>query len=234
MNVMNSLNGKALQIEERCLVDKHGNVRAGNYMHTSGGHKFWPFDPKPEEFHIETMAHHTANQCRYNGATQSVIHHDRIFYSVAEHSRYVAEYLRDDLGRPDLELEGYLHDAIAEAFIGDLIRPLKYSPSFRAPFFEVEELNEKAGAERFNLAYPFPKEVKLADEAVTAAEVRQVIIYDPEDEWKSGLLHEDAIVAEIEIQMLEPYAAKQFYLEGLRQALDRRHEYRPLPADLRW
>lgn len=46
------------------------HLRTGNYMHTSSGSKYWPMDPRPAEVVIETIAHHLANRCRYNGATQ--------------------------------------------------------------------------------------------------------------------------------------------------------------------
>lgn len=232
MNVMNTIQGEAITIEDRKLVDRHGRSRAGAYMHVSNGRKYFPFDPREDEVDIQVIAHHLACNGRYNGATQHRRFKSRIFYSVAEHSVYVANYLRMDLKRPDLALEGLLHDA-SEAFIGDLIRPLKYSPEFRAPFFAVEEINEVIIGRAFNLVYPFPKEIKQADEAVTAAEVEQIIVKHPEEEFESGLLHDPDKVAPYEIAMFDPFAAKEMFLATFYALVEERDKFRPLPEAFR-
>lgn len=193
-------------------LDKQGQARKGRYMHTSNGRKYWPMDPQPHEVDPNVVAHHLATRARYNGATQHPEFRSKIFYSVAEHSVYVSLYLERELGRPDLALEGLMHDG-SEAFNGDLIRPLKYDEAFRAPFQKVEELNERANAARFGLIYPYPKEVKMADEAVTAAEIQQIVPKFPGEEWESGKLHDDSAVAPYRIMMLEPYEAKQLFLD---------------------
>lgn len=196
-------------------------VRNSRYMHTSNGKKFYPMDPRPDEVHIEVIAHHLATRARYNGATQHPLIKSKIFYSVGEHSVLVARYVTEILKAPQFELEALLHDG-SEAFNGDLIRPLKYDPAFRAPFQKVEELNERAQAQRFGLVYPYPKIVKLADEAVTAAEVQQIVVKDPNDDWDSGKLHDDSTVAPFEIMMLEPYQAKVLFLDYFAEAWKRR------------
>lgn len=232
MNVMNTLNGASLKIEERQLVDRQGRPRVGNYMHLSNGRKYFPFDPRPEDVDIEVIAHHLACNGRWQGATQHKRFKSRIFLSVAEHSVYVARYLAEELNRPDLALEALLHDG-SEGYIGDLIRPLKYSPEFRAPFFAVEQINEVVIGSRFNLVYPFPKEIKMADEAVTEAEHQQVIFRHPDEEWESGLLHETKVCAPYDIQMLDPFPAKEFFLDAYYTIIGQREKYRALPDDFR-
>jgi len=187
------------------------NIRFGNYMHTSVGQKYWPMDPRPDEVNIMTIAHHLANRCRWNGATRHPTDPNRIFYSVAEHSVYCSY-----IGPEDEALERLLHDA-SEAYNGDLIRPLKYSKLFAQPFKQVEEWNEKAIAEAFDLKYPFPPSVKIADEAVTAAEAQQIIEKDPDDEWESGMLHDESFVAPIRIEMWSPIEARQRFLERFEE-----------------
>jgi hypothetical protein len=180
------------------------SVRKGNFMHTFTGRKYWPLDPRAEEVEIETIAHHLAMKARYNGATRG-------FLSVAEHSVYVS------LFEPHLDpMEKLLHDA-SEAYNGDLIRPLKYDPTFSGPFKRVEELNERAVAERFGLQYPFPASVKRADEAVTSAEVNQAIIRAEGEDWDSVLLHDDRIVAPITIQFWDWRSAEQKFLERFEE-----------------
>lgn len=193
-----------------------GPVRQGRYMHTSNGRKYWPLDPRPDEVFVDVVAHHLATRCRYNGAVQHPRITSRIFYSVAEHSVYVADYIAKVLGKPEFALEGLLHDG-SESYNGDLIRPLKYSPEFTAPFKKVEELNELAVARKFGLVYPFPAEVKIADEAVTTAEVQQIVPKHPAEEWDSGRLHDDSQVAPIEIIMLDAYQAKILFLDKFKE-----------------
>ncbi len=202
------------------------NARRGHYMHTSNGKKYWPMDPRPEEVHIDVVAHHLATRCRYNGAVQHPIFRSRIFYSVAEHSVLVSRYIEEVLKQPEYALEGLLHDG-SEAYNGDLIRPLKYDELFREPFKVVEERNERAGAERFGLVYPYPKAVKLADEAVTNAEVAQIIVKAPGEDWSSKL-HDDSHMAPYQIEMMDPFLAKQFFLLRYEELMSRRHLYAPV------
>lgn len=183
--------------------------RVGRYMHTSNGKKYWPLDPRPEEVHIEVIAHHLAMICRYNGATAG-------FYSVAEHS-----YWCSFLVPPKYALEALLHDG-SETYLNDLIRPLKYDESFRKPFLHVEELNERAIARRFQLQYPFPIEVKIADDAMAAAEIAQIVVKDPDDEWVSGKLHDDTTVAPVKIECWSPEVARGMFLKRYDQLIHER------------
>lgn len=183
--------------------------RVGRYMHTSNGKKFWPFDPRPEEVHIEVIAHHLSMTARWQGAT-------RDFLSVAEHSYWCSVCVE-----PGYELEALLHDG-SEGYIGDLIRPLKYDERFREPFKHVEELVERAIAERFGLRYPYPAAIKAVDEAVCAAEEIQAIVKDPSDEWRSGILHDDSVVAPIKIQFWEPAVARRAFLGRFHDIMEQR------------
>lgn len=186
------------------------NDRVGNYMHTASGGKYYPFDPRPEEVDIETIAHHLATRGRFNGATQHRLYPERIHYSVAEHSVYVARYVEKELNRPDLALCALLHDA-SEAYNGDLIRPLKYSKEFAEPFQRIEELNERAVAERFNIQFPYPPEIKIADNAVGLAELLTIVPRDEQEEWIT-MFNDDLVAANIDIDMFDPYFAKQMFL----------------------
>lgn len=181
------------------------------YIHTSSGKKYYPFDPNPDHVDIEVIAHHLATRARWNGATQHKSYPDRILYSVAEHSVYVSLYVESVLRRPDLALEALLHDG-SEAFNGDLIRPLKYSSAFAEPFKKVELINEAAVAKRFQLPLEMSPEVKIADEAVCAAEAIQIVPKHSSEEWKSGRQYDDKLVAPFEIEMLLPYEAKKLFL----------------------
>ncbi len=185
------------------------------YMHLSNGKKYYPFAPRVEDVDINVIAHHLATRARYAGATQHPEHPDRIFYSVAEHSVYCARVMFNVLRRPDLAMVALLHDA-AEAFNGDLIRPLKYSEEFAKPFKRVEEMNEAVIAQAFGLPYPFPKEVKMADEMVGLAEYEQIVPRAPEDKWLSDGGYDAKVPAAIEIEMMLPADARNFFLHTYR------------------
>lgn len=185
------------------------------YAHTASGKKFYPYDCKPDQIDVETIARHLACQARWNGATRHRFITDRIFYSVAEHSVYVADYVAQELNRPDLAFDALMHDA-AEAYIPDLIRPLKYSPEFRAPFKALEEKIEEVIARKYRLQFPMPKEVKHADDAVCLAEWHQIVPRERGEMWGNALVTE-AKPAQIGIAMLQPLEAYQLFMERYTQ-----------------
>jgi len=97
----------------------------GDWIATWSGQKFYFDEPKKYDYTIDEIAHALAFQCRFNG-------HTKAFYSVAQHSilcyRLGKEIavIRDIKLTKETTLALLLHDA-AEAFIGDVVRPLKRS-----------------------------------------------------------------------------------------------------------
>lgn len=162
--------------------------RKGNWMQIYSGKQFWPFDPRVGDFDIIDIATALSRLCRFGG-------HTKRFYSVAEHSVYVSHCVAEE--NPELALWGLLHDG-AEAYIQDLIRPVKYAiPQYK----EIEEVIERAMAEQFGLEFPMPVEVRKADLAVLLAESRDIML-PPPSPWEEksepfsmyieGLHHDDA------------------------------------------
>lgn len=98
-----------MQIETNCLT--------GGWIQTFTGKKFYPLAPRIEHICIEDIAHALSMICRYGG-------HCREFYSVAQHSVMVSDWL------PELKLEGLMHDA-SEAYLGDVTRPVKHSDAMK-------------------------------------------------------------------------------------------------------
>lgn len=129
------------------------------YVETYKGHKFEFLCPKPETIDIEDIAHALAMQCRYTG-------HCREFYSVAEHSVYVAR-----LCPPHLAFTGLMHDA-SEAYLTDIASPVK---PFLENYFKLEDNLMGVLAERFGFIYPFPKEVHTADITQLMAEAENLL-----------------------------------------------------------
>ncbi|WP_326894531.1 hypothetical protein U8P73_36065 (plasmid) [Rhizobium beringeri] len=203
----------------------------GQYMHSANGRKIYPFDPRPEEININVVAHHLATNNRWNGATQHKRFKTRISYSVAEHSVYCAWYVRDVLGFPEYELEALLHDG-PEYVTGDMIRPVKHDARIHPVIRPLEDSWELAFAKRFGLRFPLPKEVKMADEAVCSAESLQIVPKDDREDWISGKMHDDSKVAPYEIQMLDAYQAKEFFLMAYESAIRRRPDFQALPSSV--
>jgi uncharacterized protein len=130
-----------------------------------GGGFFDAFDPRPEDITIEAIAHALSLTCRWGG-------HCKDFYSVAQHSVEVAAMLP-----PDLALQGLLHDA-AEAYIGDVPRPIKHKMRM---FVECEEkilrvIWDKFGLKDHEIMHP---SVHEADEIMLNFEASNLL-----DEYK--------------------------------------------------
>lgn len=133
--------------------------RAGDFMQTFTGRKYWPMSPRPHEVYIEDIAHSLGLQCRYAG-------HCIKFYSVAEHSVLIARHLAAKHA-PEVALAGLLHDA-PEAYCVDIPRPLKpYLTNYRV----IEQDNWLAIAARFGLSKELPREVHDADNRIIADEL---------------------------------------------------------------
>jgi hypothetical protein len=147
--------------------------------------------PASSNFTIEDIAHGLANMCRYAGQC-------RRFYSVAEHSILVSETA------VGFELEALLHDA-AEAFMGDITRPLKQMlPEYK----KIEKDVEEAILIKFGLTAPLPLEVKEADLRVLAAEQSQIMPRGTDD-W---VREQNVVPAPVIVQHLKPEQAKRAFL----------------------
>ena len=150
-----------------------GAERVGDWMMTHSGRRFWPMDPRPTEVDFRDIGHALSLICRYGG-------HCRRFYSVAEHSCLLAGYFLD---RGDWTWARYalLHDA-PEAYIGDMVRPLKASmPRFKT----AERAIERAIFSRAGLGdSEIPHEVHAADAAIIGDEMRA--LFRPENFERAG------------------------------------------------
>ena len=92
--------------------------RHANWIMTSSGRALDPFAPDPAQIALDDIAHHLSHVCRFAGAVS-------VHYSVAQHSVLVAQEM------PLYARFALLHDA-AEAYIGDVPRPLKRHQTFAA------------------------------------------------------------------------------------------------------
>lgn len=156
-------------------------TRTGDFMQTYTGRKFWPLDPRADEVCIEDIAHALANICRFGG-------HAHRFYSVAHHSVLVSQACS-----PRDAMWGLLHDA-AEAYAGDVIRPIKHASEAGRRFQEIESRIIAAIAERFGLSPVIPESVKRADEIVLATECRDVMGGERAGKWRLSYSASDNLI----------------------------------------
>lgn len=174
------------------------------YIFTASGKKFF-FD-RPDTIHITDIAHALSNVCRWTG-------HVREFYSVAQHSVLVSEYLAAN-GSSALALRGLLHDA-AEAYIGDINKPLK--TLIKALIDPIEDRIERAVFKRYGLSEEMSdnekKSIKAADMAVAIAESEQLL-------GQTTVAHYFGVrAAKIKIDPLDPSDAKAQFLSKFKELM---------------
>lgn len=150
------------------LVSPDESDRRGDWIQTFTGKQFYPLDPDHDLICIEDIAHALANQTRFAG-------HCREFYSVAQHSVIVSERVA-----PENALWGLLHDA-SEAYLMDVVRPLKIDDSFKV-YRDFEATMMEAVCRAFGLSFSEPEDVVLADREVLFWEIRD-LMGDEEDRW---------------------------------------------------
>ena len=179
---------------------------------TYTGRKFYPFNPRIEDICIEDIAHALSLICRFGG-------HLPEHYSVAQHSVLVSYFVPIEL-----RLEGLMHDA-AEAYIGDIIRPIKKHPIFIQLLTSIENNLDLLIRAKFKL-FEFSKRgaggyeysaIKQADSIALLTEKRDLFKVAKDQVWT-----EDAQIANggdglephpnFNISFVHPGFAKQQFL----------------------
>jgi 5'-deoxynucleotidase YfbR-like HD superfamily hydrolase len=168
-------------------------MRKGNWIQTYSGLKMYPLDPLADEICLADIAHALSNICRFTG-------HSAEFYSVAQHSVYVSSYV----SRYNA-LWGLLHDA-SEAYLCDIARPIKHSPTMKG-YREAERTLQATIAAKFGLPIVQPKEVEVVDTALLVTEARDLGLLTPE--WE----HYNAEPLTLIIHPQSPKDAERCFLE---------------------
>lgn len=176
---------------------------------TRSGVKFDLLAPTAAMINPVDIAHSLSMQCRFNGHTEH-------FYSVAQHSCIVA-----DLVPEEHQLAALLHDA-PEAYVGDLVRPLKvemreYSIAMGIePIYQaVEHRIWLAICEHFQINPELPPCVHDADMIALATERRDLM---PDHSAPWACLAGTQPRAE-RIEPLPPSAASIMYFNRLMELL---------------
>lgn len=121
--------------------------------------------PSPDDVSLAVIARALSQLCRYGGHTSR-------FYSVAEHSLVLATWFA---GRGETLLARYalMHDA-AEAYVGDLVRPLKRA----LPYHETVERGVRRVIFRrlgLHMSGDIPAAVQDADTRIIRDEIAALI-----------------------------------------------------------
>lgn len=132
------------------------------WMQTFVGVRFRPTNPDIKDISIVDIAHALANQCRYAG-------HTKEFYSVAEHSVRVSRIVPKEHA-----FWGLMHDS-PEAYLQDMIRPLKMVHPLGDEYLKLEHRLMEVIAQRFKLKLPMPPEIKEADNIMLFTEKRDLM-----------------------------------------------------------
>lgn len=129
-------------------------VGDSGFMRTASDRVVDPLALEVEDVTLLDIAQALSRQCRYNG-------HVGGFLSVARHGVWVAELLQE-AGEPDEVVYAGLHHDDAEAYLGDIIRPMKYRPEMSA-YLDIEKDAEAVIFEALGVTYPLPDAVRAAD-----------------------------------------------------------------------
>lgn len=148
-----------------------GNGEAYGWIGTYSGGRISPFNPRPEDIRMQDIVASLPHICRFGGQIIWL-------YSVATHSCMIYEYGKQALGvTNEKELAwALLHDA-AEAYIGDVPRPVKHAiPAFQ----EIDNRIMAAIAEKYDLG-ECPEWVKYADRHIVAREAH--VLFPTPPDW---------------------------------------------------
>ena len=171
------------------------------WMRTVSGWRVDVLHPRVEDVDLEDIAHGLSMQCRYNG-------HVPRFYSVAQHSLAVAELVPDP--------NALLHDA-AEAYLGDVIRPVKRA-LLSSGYARMESAFMEVIRRALAVRAPSPELVErihVADQRVLAREMKQILHINPA-EWG---LHGVDLAPPIYL-FLEPEEARKAYLARFGELME--------------
>ncbi len=140
-----------------------------SWIQTYSGKQFFPLAPRIEDICIEDIAHALSNICRFTG-------HSKRFYSVAEHSCIVSDYLTYEY-----QLQGLLHDA-SEAYLCDIAAPIKpMIPKYKEYELKLQTMIDiKFGV---GISDQSDSIVKEFDMMILATEKEQLMSKEPED-WE--------------------------------------------------
>lgn len=153
--------------------------RFGDWMCSFTGKRIYPLDPQYDDIDIVDIFHSLSSIARFNG-------HADWTYTVGEHSTMMFDHLMAELGLSQsddarkwsedhrrLLRTCLLHDA-SEAYLCDLVRPLKHSP-LMSFYRALEEDWSRTISMKHDLIFPLPEVIKRHDNMALLAERRDIV-----------------------------------------------------------
>lgn len=175
-------------------------------------------NPSPDTITLDDIAHALSNTCRYGG-------HCERFYSVAEHAVFVSKRLERKGYSKLVQLAGLHHDD-AEAYLGDIPRPLKplLGEPYRQMTTEMDEAIVQAlvwqhGVHAANFHAP---QVKEADNWALFVEARHLLPSEGRqwfsggqgsDQWELGGLPSRIVIPDYWLGGISPDAAQRLFIQ---------------------
>ena len=160
-------------------------------------------NPRPEDFTLADVARGLSHICRFGGQIGR-------FYSVAEHSCHCAFLALMDGRGPSAALACLMHDA-AEAFVGDIVKPLKV---MLRGYDEVEKSVECTIARKWGIDFDTTAGVvKEIDRSMLIAERRALFSAD-----KAKWTGEDAVKkVQVNIGCWSPDLAMRLFIQQAKE-----------------
>jgi hypothetical protein len=160
---------------------------------------------------LDKVAFALSKQARYNGHTGNKNSNNFGFYSVAQHSVMMSQSILFTTGNVDLAKQALLHDS-GEAFVGDVIQPLKKSLGDKVK--SIEDNIEKIIMEKFGLPFPLDPLIKMVD--LNIAEFEMTILlrknsHIPFDYWSPEKSYNEFINMYKNIETLSYYQDKEIF-----------------------
>lgn len=180
------------------------------------GHEIDLLNPTARDINLADIAHSLSMQARFNG-------HTREFYSVAQHSVLVSEYV-DELGGSSKDRRSALmHDA-HEAYMGDIIGPIKKFAPVERGIRTIEAALDCAIYDKFNLNTNSARRalIKRADMVLLVTEARDLLNGD-NDRWFPELPRWDR-----KIVAMSQQAAELQFLDRFRQLFNLETDFREI------
>ena len=182
------------------VLDRFGCLN--NTIKVSAGHYVDLANPDPSTIEVKSIAAALSKVCRFGG-------HCPQFYSVAEHCIHATALACSEGHTGDALIAVFLHDA-TEAYIGDMVKPLKVT---MPQYGEAEQRIEAAIQAAFGVDFSkWMDVIKRFDRAMLKAE--KVTMW-PEDteKWAGFSEIEDRVV---KFQFWEPSQAEMQFLAMAR------------------
>lgn len=143
------------------------------WIHTYTGKKFSYWNCTPRDIDIRDIARALSNICRFTG-------HCKVFYSVAQHSVLVSENTVNPF-------YGLMHDA-AEAYVGDMNRPMKSEMKPESPYRQMDGRAWLAITENWGqlktATHAEVEDCKNVDMRMLVTESHDLLLNGPHSDWQ--------------------------------------------------